>query len=1072
MSKLRLLLISLLLTSKLSCTAAYANDEKISVLLDKVEANLIINTKLSEKLLIQAFELTEESGEFEHSSRLMNLQAHISILKHDLNEAYAKAKEAEQAALKANNKLQLAEAIRKQGIVNFLLDFNADAIELLTKSLAIHEELNSKYVLNNLQAIGNVYKGRDAWAKSLVSLGEELVEKAAVLGNLYYEEEGYSFIISGLINQGNYEQANLQVSQVLSRAVNPDKDSFTIYYYAALAEFKLKNYTEALSYLDRKLESGKNALYPLRELSHKLLKAEILLEDNQYNNALPLLEQALLQANELQFSEYQEKALKQLSVYYEKTDNFPLALSYFRQYEALKETGYNTKQAERLAFSRARLELSQKNQKITELELSQQLNQQQNTYQLYFILLSCSIITLLLFMYWRSSHQKRILRQYSKELKQASEAKSDFLARMSHEIRTPINAIIGLTKLNQKSSLNDSQKEVNLEQIEESSITLLGVINDILDFSKIEAGHLQIEEAEFELDKVVNQSMRLLTLKAQKKDLELIEYIARDVPLLLVGDALRIQQVLNNLLCNAVKFTRNGVVSVSVNKKYSESGVLIEFAVKDTGIGIQQSHLETLFDPFTQADESTTRRFGGTGLGLSICKQLVELMGGKIWAESLIGQGSTFYFTVKTTEASVSDRDDSLSKEQVNALKVLLVDDVELSREAASNALFRLNITPEIAENGTQAISKVRQSIESDSPYQLIILDWKMPDIDGIEVASIITQSFPLCPPIIMLSAYDMDTLQELGKPLGIDVFLQKPIDNNSLLNAILKATNLTKDKTSKIVAPKSDGNAPKAPNLSQIKILLVEDNELNRKVAKGFLADTNADIEVAENGQIALQMLTEAPTRYELILMDIQMPVMDGLTVTRKIRNELLLTTPIIAMTAHAMTGDINKSLAAGMNAHITKPIDPDYLYKVLNEVLLTPNGHNKLNAIENIALPSEKAQLTQIDYVKAMQNLRLDEHSYWELVNDFIKLEGNIQHLATAIKENNTHHISKIIHLYSPSLSYIGANELADLASQILTSLNQTNASLNDNTMALITEFQLGVIEITNILKVKVQE
>ncbi|MEP2653139.1 MAG: response regulator, partial [Paraglaciecola sp.] len=577
-------------------------------------------------------------------------------------------------------------------------------------------------------------------------------------------------------------------------------------------------------------------------------------------------------------------------------------------------------------------------------------------------------------------------------------------------------------------------------------------------------GFLHIDNIEFELDKAINQSMRLITLKAQEKDLELIEYIAKDVPVLLNGDALRIQQVLNNLLSNAVKFTRYGVVSVSVNKKYSESGVLLEFAVKDTGIGIKSSHLDSLFNPFTQADESTTRRFGGTGLGLTISKQLVELMGGTIWAESLLGQGSTFYFTIQLTEASHRVQTKTLSEENLSSMKVLLVDDVELSLQAASNALLRFNITPDLAENGTEALSKISIANEEKSPYQLVILDWKMPGIDGVEVASIINQSFSPRPKIIMLSAYDMDTLQELGKPLGLDAYLQKPINSNSLLNAILSSTN----KNLKTPHTKTT-RIPKIPDLCGIEVLLVEDNELNRKVAKGFLADTNASIAVAENGQIAIQMLKEAPLRYNLILMDIQMPVMDGLTATYKIRNELGLSIPIIAMTAHAMIGDVDKSLDAGMNAHIPKPIDPEYLFKVLHKILSDENKLINFAPVNDSKTSFTAPHLTQVNYAMAIQQFKLDEQGYWELVRDFIKLENHLQQLTEAIKHNDIDKINKIIHLYSTPIAYIGATQLADLANQILGILHENELKLTKSTMSLVMEFHKATLEVTKILKLR---
>jgi two-component system, sensor histidine kinase and response regulator len=1047
----------------LNCASVLANDAELDAVLDKAEANLLVNKEVAKKLLVHAESLIKELPQSKEGARLLNLQAHIDILEHQLSEGFAKAQAAERLALKTDNELQLAEAIRKQGIINFLLDFDADALQLLTRSLTIHQKLNSNYVLNTLQAIGNVYARNNSWAESLIEIGEELVEKAVIRNNIYFEEQGYCFIVSGLINQQNYEKASAVASQALKILAN---DGVLIYYYAAQAESKLGHYQIALSYIEQQLTSAQNRATPLRQLSAKLLKAEILLLDKQYSVALPLLQESLKQANELKFSTYQKEALYKLANYYQHSGDSDLALEYFKQYEALKEIDFNAKQTKQLAFSRARLEVEQKNQQIIELELSRQLVQQQNTYQLYFMGLSFAIILLLIFLYWRTVTQKRVLSEYSRDLKSASEAKSEFLARMSHEIRTPINAIIGLTKLSQKSSATPGQQETNLQQIEESSKTLLGVINDILDFSKIEAGKLDIDNADFELDKVIEQAMRMQSLKAQEKNLEFNQYIAKDVPLFLRGDALRIQQVLNNLLSNAVKFTKQGTVSVSVNKKYSESGILLEFAVKDTGIGLTEKQLARLFEPFTQADESITRKFGGTGLGLTICKQLVELMGGEIWVESRIGQGSTFYFTINVEGARIDEHSKALSIEQLSKLKVLLVDDVELSRQAAASALLRLSINPDIADSGAMAIEKIRLAVEEKAPYQVLILDWKMPDIDGIELASIVQQEFSPKPQIIMLSAYDLDILQDLGSPLGVSGYLQKPVNSSSLLNAILLSSNKQK-RAMKTALQHSNST----PDLSGVKVLLVEDNELNRKVAKGFLADTRADIAVAENGQIALQMLREHPSRYGLILMDIQMPVMDGLIATDKIRNELHLQTPIIAMTAQAMAGDLDKSLAVGMNAHITKPLDPDYLYQVLDEVLSLQDAALPLSSTTDEVVSAKLKSLTMVDTATAMRQLRVDEKGYRELVSDFIKLEDKLTELQQALKQNEKDEVRRIIHFYSPALSYIGAFGLAELAVQIELTLKDMQGEISEENYAKIVGFKQATRKLTAILKQRYQ-
>ena len=1027
MNRLTRFVATILLATLFTCAQVKANEAEVDLVLDKVEANLFVNRDLADKLVSHAENLLEGKSYPSQQARLLNLQAHLHIMQFDLNNAYALAVEAQKLAEQADNKLQVAEAIRKQGIVNFLLDFDADAIDLLTESLSLHQAIDSEFVLNNLQAIGNVYAKNDTWADSLLEIGELLVEKAVIEKDAYFEEQGYSFIASGLIKKGEYAQASLTAKQALKALGN---ESLILRYYVALAELKLQNYASALEYIDAQLDVVKKNYSPLRDISSNLLKAEILLLDGQPAQSQQLLEYALNKANEIDFANYQKDALKQMADFYQASGQTQPALDYLKQYTALKEKDFNAKQAKQLAFSRARLELEQKNQRITELEFSRQLSEQQNSYQLYFIVLSILVIALLVTLYWRSSIQKRMLRAYSDELKQATEAKSQFLAKMSHEIRTPVNAIIGLTKLTRKSELAREQQDTNLQQIEESSHTLLGVINDILDFSKIEAGKLQIEVSTFELDKLIHQAIRLQAIKAQEKDLELVEYIARDVPLVIKGDALRVQQVLNNLISNAVKFTEKGVVSVSVNKKYSESNVLLEFSIKDTGIGLSEEQKGRLFRSFTQADESTTRQYGGTGLGLAICKQLVELMGGKIWVESKPNQGSTFYFTIKVGEAKDVKVPAVFSTSQLSALRVLVVDDVDLSRQAAAQALLRVNINPDIVESGFQAIQKIRLAVEEKAPYELVILDWKMPDIDGIEVASIINQEFShIKPKIIMLSAHDIDYLQELGKPLGIERYMEKPINTSDLLNNILEITNLSHadvDKAKRTIAS--------VPDLSGINILLVEDNELNRKVAKGFLAETQCNVTVAENGQEAVTMLTNTPSRFDLILMDIQMPVMDGLEATQIIREQFNLTLPVIAMTANAMKGDIDKSIAVGMDEHISKPVDPEHLYDVLDAKLRGRASQVHADTDENTGkADADLAALLVVDKQKAIKRLRGFDALYADLLNDFVAMESKLGELQTAIDNQNVESARILVHSYRSALSYIGAYALSSLATEI---------------------------------------
>lgn len=939
---------ALMLCLVMKCATVAANEQDLISLLDKVEASLSTNPKLAENLVAQAKERISQSQSpsqslLKHKPRLLNLQAHLYILSSEFSKAFAYAIDAQRLAEEVDNPLQRAESLRRQGIINGFFELDSDALDLLTQSLRIHQKLDSKYVLNNLQSIANIYARNDAWADSLIDIGEQLVAESIARNNPYFEQQGYSFIASGLIKNGNHQKASelvrhVQVTLQQSGAIN---------YYGALAHLQMGQLPEAMHNIEVYQNFAQQRNIPVYIVAGDLLESKILLALKEDTIGLQMLLRAYDLAKEKQLLDYQRDALMMLSELYREQGNYQKAFDYQAEYIQLKEATFDSTQSERVAFSRARLELEQKVQKIIELQHDAQVSEQQTRFQTSAIILAFSVAVLMVGLYLRLVRHKRLLQSYSSQLKSANEAKSSFLARMSHEIRTPINAIIGLTRLTQQQKLTKPQQNLNLQQIEESSYTLLGVINDILDFSKIEAGKLNIDSVPFELDKVVDQAIRLQTLKAHEKGLELVQYIARDVPLYLKGDALRVQQVLNNLISNAVKFTSRGMVSVSVTKKYSSADVVLEFAVKDTGIGLTEEQISRLFNSFAQADETTTRKFGGTGLGLAICKQLAELMGGEIRVESQPDVGSTFYFSIKVEAAEVAHSDQLVPGMALSDLRVLVVDDLDMCRRAAAEVLLRANVNPDLVDSGAKAIDKVRLSMQDKAPYDLVLLDWQMPDVDGIQVASIINLEFPHSKPTIaMLSAYDINELQELGKPLGIRNYIEKPINTSKLLELITRVSHETTPKLKTEIAS-SPETEKHIPNLGRCHILLVEDNDLNRKVATGYLSETQAKITVAEDGQIAVDILSKKLDDFDLVLMDVQMPVMDGLKATQIIRRDLHLSLPVVAMTANAMTGDIDKCLAVGMNAHIAKPIEPALLYQKLADILahkLNPERENPL--------------------------------------------------------------------------------------------------------------------------------